>query len=220
MDSWSRGINLTFKGAFPSTLDFLQTARSVGLLFNAKKKLRPHLQPLNQYLDSMFKRNLTKGKLDINIEELLTYLEIDIEREKSAVLFQIREIIDNLIRELLSVLGNPLAGRAGEYSTLVGMLRPEDSVLTFNWDLLLDNDLGRLQALSSPTPPLFSETHYGKMLHYQMATGEGNLHEPYFNLQPISCLCSAGSFIKLHGSIDWSIAAKRIAVHSERSFQS
>ena len=73
------------KGVFPSTLGFLQTARNAGMLFDAKNRLKPYFQPLNQYLVSRFKRNLIKGKLDINIEEVLTYLEIDIEREKSAV---------------------------------------------------------------------------------------------------------------------------------------
>lgn len=188
--------------AFPSTLGFLEKAKSVGMLYDSKKKLKPHLRSLNTYLDMMFRRSLEKGKLDINIEELLTYLEIDIERERSAILFEIREIIDNLIRELLSVLAEPLGSGSGEYSTLAGMLQPDDSVLTFNWDLLLDNELGRLASLRNRST-VDNNTYYGRMLFHQMATVEGTIARSTIE-RPVDVLpMIKGSYIKLHGSIDW-----------------
>jgi len=82
-------------------------------------------------------------KKDINIEEVMTNLEIDIEKSDSYELIILRNKIISIIRNTLNKLSEKPFSEDSEYNLFYKMINNNDTILTYNWDLLLDNVLGR-----------------------------------------------------------------------------
>lgn len=148
-------------------------------------------------------------KQEVNIEELFTHIEIELERGGSPELLEVREEILRLIKEVLSRLGEPIFGQGGEYGLLqrAEVLSDTDTIITFNWDLLLDQLLNRENILASwYEKGEIKEPHikqYWNFLLRLSAVGEqtwkhASISKPY----PVWD-GSVGYYLKMHGSIDW-----------------
>ncbi len=106
----------------------------------------------------------------IDIEELLTLVDLAGNRP-------LREQMVRLI--VLTLYGILWGGHCKHHERLLSSLDPDDAILTFNWDLILDN-----LAFSHGTPP-----DYGTTLLNVRGGIEGNQRGPLV--------------LKLHGSMNW-----------------
>ena len=132
----------------------------------------------------------------LNIEDVFTRLEICREFESpmgrtGAALLVIRNQLLDYIRRIIGLCTRNARGRY--YQTLIGNLRHDDSLITFNWDLLLDQCFFG----TSNTLP-----HYNNFLE---RIDESDGSEFIFRLHP-----GGGLFLKLHGSLNWFQCTNRI----------
>lgn len=124
----------------------------------------------------------------LNLEELFTSVEVEREfhspeSDHGARLLLLRNA---LIRYIRGVLGRCTKGARGRYHDLLGTgLKLDDSVVTFNWDLLLD-----LQFVDKRRV----YRHYNNFLRCVPVSMAGDI---------LSIVQGEGMLLKLHGSLNW-----------------
>ncbi len=184
------------EGLFPSINDFLRKAE---LKFGSDSEFKNVLD----YAQKVTGKSLTRGS--INIEDFFTQIEIEIERSPSPKLLAIRSELLRLIQDILLKLGQKIVGRSGEYEDFYSIIKPSDTIITFNWDLLLDNVLNREDILKEryETNQNKATGPYWNFILNLSAIGEmtykhASIDLPYQEWQP-----EIGYYLKVHGSIDW-----------------
>ena len=133
----------------------------------------------------------------------MTNLEIDIEKSDSYELIILRYKIINIIQKTLNRLSEKPFNEDSEYNLFYKMINSNDTILTYNWDLLLDNildreiivpDYSKIDEFEKKEKKQYLET-WKKLTGVRDLTWE-KTDIPYVNYQ------SKGYYLKLHGSID------------------
>jgi hypothetical protein len=126
---------------------------------------------------------------NIDIESVFTSIELDkefwsAESDYGAHCVQVR---NNLLRCIFRIISKCTLGSQAENARiLVENLAPDDSIISFNWDLLIDQEL-----YSKP-----NRLHYNS---FQKATLQFIDDDPFAE-RPAA---GSGMFLKLHGSMNW-----------------
>lgn len=134
-------------------------------------------------------------KDDINIEEVYSFLDFisnsfySTYSEKSDIQMAKHELLEYLFH----ILYYEVEYNSTHYETIVKNLKDGDSVITFNWDIMIDQLLSKskkgkrlhdsLNEIINPTNS-FANNDYDTLAY-------NNLHKGYF--------------LKMHGSINWAI---------------
>jgi hypothetical protein len=125
----------------------------------------------------------------LDLEQLFTSIEVEREfqnpeSDEGARLTIIR---NQLVRHIRRVIGQCTKGARGKYySILRKLLKDDDSVITFNWDLLMD------QAFTTMD---MSANHYSNFIH--------RLEIETHSFRPGEFSSGDGLYLKLHGSLNW-----------------
>jgi len=193
------------KGKFPSIEGFFRAAREL----NYQKG--DEFIAIEKFVKKIWGRNILSKQNPINIEELFTHIEIELERSNSPLLLDLHQKFLKLIQKVLLSLENEISGQKGDFNTLVEVehsrpvLRKDDTIITYNWDLLLDNILGRQRCLenpnASPTGNIFPQYDNFKVdlsAYSERTWAHLGIEPPYQTWKP-----KVGYFLKMHGSIDW-----------------
>jgi len=195
------------KGQFPTLLGIPAKARELGLIGDGSES-EPGYEHLSKYLKSRYYGDLRNSPEPINLEHVLTLLEIDIAVATEPKLQLARKYVLRLLRSTLMRLHRNGPPSNGEYERLVSRLGPTDTVITFNWDLLLDEAFGRTSRLSPLSDegagPAFGNpsNRYDEFLQSLTGWGERTIRRVAVP-RPINVLANRGYYIKAHGSIDW-----------------
>lgn len=195
---------------FPSLLGMPRTARDLGFLGSPEVPNEdPGFVHLSRYLDTRHLGDLRGTNLSINLEEVLTLLEIDIAIAPEPKLLFARAYLIRLLRRTLMRLHKRFKGASKDYPRMVKRLAPNDTIITFNWDVLLDNALGRQERLNGlgatdDGNPHFAKppTRYDDFLLHFTGWGERTIHGISVP-SPVNELTERGYYLKAHGSIDW-----------------
>ena len=192
------------KAIFPSIRTFFRKAHDLGLNSGLIRD-DAGFRAIDLYAQRA--RGWSISLEEVDIEALFTHLEIDIESNSSPKLLSVRQALISLIQEVLIHLEDQLVSKRGEYDLLIQCLKPSDTIVTFNWDLMLDNKLGRNSILSDlyqgrsgvGTSPLQYRTFINELSGFGRGTW-GGLHvkPPYTQRSAVS-----GYYLKMHGSVDW-----------------
>jgi len=185
-------------GIFPDTAGFFSAAKKMNLHETAGGK------EIARYVNQVIGADVWSDREPVNIEDIFTHLEVDIERSSRSELLVVRQSFLDLIQDLLELLGENVL-KHGEYYDLLSRVDKTDTLITYNWDLLLDNALNREKILLT----YYEENAFGGLGQYanfvlnQSAISEqtfrhSTLEPPYNRWRP-----DAGFYLKLHGSIDW-----------------
>ena len=183
---------------FPSIKGFFSTAKKLGLFPRHK------FPQLEDYTKRVLGGNIYSAKNKIDIEALFTHIEIELERGSSVKLLRVRQELLDLIQRVLIAAEEKTSIKEGEYQKLHSKLEKKDTVITFNWDLLLDNVLNRTNILQNlDSPGEFAKGPYWQFIWNLSGSGEQtwkriSVAEPYGNWNPEN-----GYYLKAHGSIDW-----------------
>lgn len=190
------------KGAFPGINNLLLKAKG----FNGNQVNEYNL--IKRFIQQEF--GIDFEKEEINIEDVYTYIQITQEQMPDVNNILTKQSLVFLIQAVLNNLGANLQIEKGDYVLLKAHLNKPDSIITFNWDILLDDILGRNTILSSPTPypsgPKPDVSQYEQFLtlfsaHYFSTFNSMSSEAPFSShSRPYR---ENGLYLKLHGSIDW-----------------
>jgi len=196
---------------FPSINDFFIKAKEIGYLEN------DYFRSLINYIINDYGHEIDTDQ-DLNIEALFTYIEIDIENDSNALVVQNKDKLLLMIRQILMKLQNDVNDKKGEYDEFCKNLNPNDTVITFNWDILLDNKLGRNenllrrfheQELEAAEKKALNDKINSFPLQYKRFINKlSAIHEQTFGGISVKTpytewSADDGYYLKLHGSIDW-----------------
>ena len=197
---------------FPLVNDIFKVAKELNVtsLITDINTLNQDYECVESYIRKKFNKSIFNIKHKLNIEDILTNLEIDIEKNKSNDLQIIRDRVTTIILVTFFKLTSKsdYYKKDGEYSLFFNELKDNDTIITYNWDLLLDNIFDRKKLtselenrnLSGDVIENTSKKQYLRMLMDLSAYRDfswdrtGAPYEKYH---------SKGYYLKLHGSIDW-----------------
>lgn len=164
------------------------------------------IRKIEQYFESYYNLDLRRLKNSgFNLEDLFTFLELDIEKNNSAEILGVKEEILSLLIKFFSKL------EKGEqpYSRkeFLEYLDKENitTIISFNWDLLVDNWLGREWVIPDKNYEAPKKSS-GKQYYYNFAhyiSDYKALFWDSFDISPINDIPTLHLFLKMHGSIDW-----------------
>ncbi len=158
-----------------------------------------------EYVKSAVGKDIKNRNSNIDIEDLLTHIDIEIERSSSPKLTSVRQEMLTFIRRLLIQLSEKLSKSKRDYDNFVDSIEKSDTIVTFNWDILLDNCLGRESSIQSngKSTRFDSMCHYLNFIQSLTVYAEGNLNDKTPQLPYAHWSADKGYYIKVHGSIDW-----------------
>ncbi len=190
------------KGLFPSINSFFAAAKKV------KEDSGIELSTIRDYIIKWLGKDILSTKDFVDIEAVFTHIEIELERKPfDNKLHKIRQELLKLIQRVLISLEKKIDSQRGEYHKFVQRLNPEDTVITFNWDLLLDNVLNRKRILKSRyTGQEDKEAlsgHYWQFIFNLSALGEITIKHSTIDYPYSDWISEKGYYLKAHGSIDW-----------------
>lgn len=183
---------------FPSINQFFRSAKKLNLDLSGEYKLVAEYAQKVKGVD-------IRGKAGLNIEDFFTHLEIDLERNSSPELFSTQEQLLKLIQQVLLRLSDKLESKDGDYHKFKENLNDKnDTIITFNWDLLLDNVFNRIDVLKRPCYYQVKRGSYYRNFVFELSAFSQWIPEytpilpPYIEWKP-----EHGYYLKMHGSIDW-----------------
>ena len=191
------------QGKFPGIDSFFAYAKNFKITMGSQRTVRDEYARLASYVEAVFGKSITRINDRIDVEQLLTFLEIDIQNYDNAETKALHRRVLKLILDVMTRAQNVLGAGAQEYDSFVEhFLGPDDTIITFNWDTMLDDALERRQQLRKDTD--FDGTNqYTNFLQEMSATKIGTwsgmaVKPPYAEQLP-----KVGRYLKMHGSVDW-----------------
>jgi len=177
------------QGDFPSYNEFFSKARTLNLINdkNSGKVLKEY-ENLREYILKTMKTDILSEKSTVDIERLMTFMDIEIENADNRESYQIyKKRLLEIIIILFKELSNNLKAENGDYNNFVKNIKDNNTVITFNWDLLLDRIFKNKKQYENLNDLILSEMDlitYNKPIDSKL-------------------LSNNGYYLKLHGSIDW-----------------
>jgi hypothetical protein len=183
-------------GDFPSYNEFFSKARTLNLINvknsgKASKEDEDLDEGLREYILKIMKTDILKKKSMVDIERLMTFMDIEIENADNRESYQMyKKRLLEIIIILFKKLSNDLKVENGDYNNFVKNIKDNHTVITFNWDLLLDR--------------IFKDFKDKKQYINLNSLIDDEMDLITFN-RPIDFeqLSNNGYYLKLHGSIDW-----------------
>ena len=174
------------QGNFPSYNEFFSKAMTLNLI-NDKD---PNDKALIDYIAEVMKTEILREKSTVDIERLMTFMDIEIENASKQESYKIQTIKESLLKIIIMLfeeLSKKLKVKKGDYNDFIKIIEDNDTVISFNWDVLLDK--------------ILIDKHQYKNLSNLMVKDRS----PIILDDPInSNLLSRDSYyLKLHGSVDW-----------------
>lgn len=202
-------------GRFPGIRDFFKLAKSLQLTVvnDNARSVATEYKGLETYTKNRFGRSIIGSSNMIDVEELLTSIQIDIQRTSDSDLISIERSLKRLVRNVLVLLSDQIDVDRSEYHDFKQLLSSDDSVVTFNWDLLFDRllmeQLDPMYAMRESQGGGKVPAHYKNFIdrfailshrYHQLGTQKYQSMPgfPYTESEPVTPF-----YLKLHGSIDW-----------------
>ena len=187
---------------------------------------------MRAFINKNYGFDIAKEKVLLDFEKLFTNVELQLGSESNAANIDVRDKLLSLLVQLfmqLHIKVDKEKTNHPEYSQLTNMLTDKDHIISFNWDILLDNELGRTTYLDDliketkivSTHPFVSKqpkkSQYENFCQSFTLNYEGRwlmLDGQYPFQQPHEI--DLGHYIKLHGSIDWKYCANEVCDNHQK----
>ena len=192
------------KGLFPAIDEFFKIARNE----NSGIDLKGEYWEIVDYIKVHTGIDLFEKPSSFDIEAFFTRLEIELERTSAPALFEIRELLLRFIQQVLLGLSFKLKSKDGDYQKFHSEITDDDTIITFNWDLLLDNVLGRVNILQGRYEEEVKyigapKRHYEKFINNLSPFSEDSWNHITISPPYKDWKLSNKFYLKMHGSIDW-----------------
>ena len=186
-------------GVYPSYNEFFSKARALNII-NRKDSgnVLDKYKDLKDYIYKLMGEDILEEKSRVDIERLLTFIDIDIDKSDNINLhknYEKKFLVLEIILDLLEQLSNRVNKQKGDYHSLIKKINHNDTIITFNWDTLLDkillnNKKGQIRNLVD-------------LIHNDR--DPLTLNEPTDSYE----LSQKGIYLKLHGSVDWKYCSNK-----------
>ena len=198
---------------YPDIENIFIKAVELNILNDSSKKIKNQYIDLYKYIKSILGINILDTNKRLNFEKSFTLIEIENQKNTSEFGILRKQLIDILLNVFTKLKDNIDQSSELDHNIFAKKLNYEDTIISFNWDILLEDVLGRVVHLS---PYLYGgkleKSDQSKRDNYP----EENLHNlSYFdfinsrylrNYRESEYLNVRNSFyLKLHGSVDWKI---------------
>jgi len=194
-------------GNFPGISDFFKFAKELNIL---EAKGDKNYGELSNYIERKYTRSIFNRHHKIDIEKILTLLEVDITSGGRLDYVALREIILRLIVEVIQRQQLALKPNDGTYELFRQRLNRHDLVVSFNWDTLLDRHLA--EATGGDGPALQGSDQWYSLKRRFIYREESNeplrylgreRYSPEFDEPIPDDFEWEASYLKMHGSVDW-----------------
>jgi len=194
---------------FPLVNDIFKVAKQLHVTSCKEdiNKIKPFFECVDLYIKKKLNKNILNIRQKLDIEDILTNLEIDIEKTESNDLQIVKDRIIKIILITFFILTkkSDCYKRDVEYFLFFDRLKDNDTIITYNWDLLLDNILDREKIISNiknigQVKDGILKKQYLRMLMDLSAYRDLSWDR---TSAPYEKYNSKGYYLKLHGSIDW-----------------
>lgn len=145
---------------------------------------------------------------DINVEELITHLEISLEKYKYSDVETHITCWKHLINYITDRLNIPKDGICKYHEMLYKKLTPNDSILTLNYDCIFEQSTRNTENPQNPYGYLGRSLRLLGYSPYKITHSEKLERDEY----------QLGLYVKLHGSVDWIYCPNAICMNHQ-SFQ-
>lgn len=207
------------KGIYPNIKQIFRKAWDLHITTKNDKSVNPKYRELNDYLKTTFNYSISDKYKKLDYEKVFTFVEI--ENQKDPLKFgslrkNLLEILDQVFMKLKD---HPEIKMASEYKRFLDGLNPYDTIITFNWDVLLDDFLGRKECIKinfEYKSDCDDNENTSSLNHYRNFCELLKRDETYYN--DISNRQKNGFFLKLHGSVDWHTCTNSSCVYFKRIF--
>lgn len=223
------GASKAHNRGMPAIDEFFSIAQNLGIIIDSKN----NFPILKKYIKNSFGKNILDNNIKLDIEKVLTNIEIDIEKSDSVKFLTAKQEVLKLIKEVFNGLSKGLENQKGKYEIFINGeknydgIKASDTILSFNWDLLLDNIFERRKILKpsymeGESPPQSIKNKVGNNQYYKMVyelsalkgcVRYSNVSPPYERYDN-----SKGYYLKLHGSIDWLYCSNKSCKGFGKSF--
>ncbi|OGX30631.1 MAG: hypothetical protein A3G37_00880 [Omnitrophica WOR_2 bacterium RIFCSPLOWO2_12_FULL_46_30] len=140
------------QGLFPGANDFFRKAKDLNI------DIKKEYPQVVDYVQDKLGKDISTGKGAIDIEDLFTYITIELEGNITPDLERIRRQLFVLIQRVLVHLERKVdisvSNAYEEYVSFCSKIGKEDTIITFNWDSLLSK-LPSLRAPKGRSNPVF-----------------------------------------------------------------
>jgi NAD-dependent SIR2 family protein deacetylase len=162
----------------------------------------------------------------INIETIFTQLELDIENSQTPSFLTAKKELLGFIQEALSNLQSSVPyNNKSDYYLLWNKLKKNDTLITFNWDTMLDNAMGREAVLDYYLSPISKpgSTEFEQYKYFNFVTDfsgiRGMTSNRFGQGRPLlKWVGDKGYYFKMHGSVDWRYCDNEICKSSNSGF--
>ena len=193
------------QGLFPSANDFFRKAKDLNI------DIKNEYPQVVDYVQDKLGKDISTGKGATDIEDLFTYITIELEGNITPDLERIRRQLFVLIQRVLVHLERKVDISVNnayeEYVSFCSKIGKKDTIITFNWDLLLDNILKRKEILKNiymnTNAGVSHPEHYNNFIMDISAIGEGTIKHMSMAYPHKEWKAETGYYLKAHGSIDW-----------------
>ncbi|MCW7494777.1 hypothetical protein ND861_18995 [Leptospira sp. 2 VSF19] len=184
------GASMSNNFEFPNINQIFAKAKEYSIISLNVKTLKDDYKELSEFIVNCFNKSLLRTSDKIDVEKVMTFLQIEFEKKGSYSNLQLMDKVIFLIRHVLSeclVRGNSNE----EYEHLVNnFLNRNTSIISFNWDIALD------QLIKSNN----IYENFLKQISSKFTEGFFNGYIPFpYKEFPTD----TGIYLKMHGSVDW-----------------
>ncbi len=183
---------------YPTIDTFFRKAKEQGIISETIRKIKEEYKDVADFVYDNFGYNILRKDAKIDIEELMTILEISNSKITTGKTIVLYDKLISIIQKTFFKLQINLP-QDSEYNMLVKNLSQEDTILTFNWDILLDNAFGRILVIKNKEDK--KKNQYLNLIETVITRNTWaklNVRDPYLKYNS-----ERGYYLKLHGSVDW-----------------
>ena len=184
------GASMSDNPAFPNINQIFSKAKEFSIISRNVKTLKDEYNELSNFIYDCFNKSLLRTSDKIDVEKVMTFLQIEFEKNGSYSNLQLMEKVIFLIRHVLSeclTRGNS----TGEYEYLANnFLNSNTSIISFNWDIALDLRIKNKIIYENFIKQISSKFTEGYL--------NGYIPFPYTDFPS-----DTGIYLKMHGSVDW-----------------
>jgi len=213
-------------GLFPNINNIFIKAIELNITTTNRGKIKSTYRSLNNYLKSWFGIGLDNTVDQLDFEKVFTFIEI--EKEKNPVDFELprKQLIEILFHVIMKLKDRIQINEAPDYQQFRDNLDWNDSIITFNWDILLDDYLGRLKYISHWTQEQEKDSSESKSIEFPQIRNSayGDFIDSLYLTNRIESSRlnrlrrQEGFFLKLHGSVDWKMCKNPFCERRNRPF--